>query len=383
MDENLLLQQILEAKAMGTGRDSLVPQPTVKYQKSKTIDLPQPIQQAFAPPQKTFPKSFDELNQALYLAQTEGLENQRAGIGQLESQINELRNLPQQNQLVHLLMAASDIVGDTNFLKNYQTPEQIEEQRRLRELGLSMQLQKAKGDVTSREADLLRTMYRDKMDQERLRLQEKALGLRGGGIDLTPGELARDKAFGSKFEDEVKSLTSFDENLASLGEAVQMLETRNDISGPGISALPDMIRKRMYPESFNVQQSIERVIQQSLRETLGAQFTQKEGEQLLSRTYDPALPQATNKERAERLMREAQAVANAKRQALIYFNENGSLKGYQGPRDLVVGGKNYSIEKAINPMAALGGGANTNAPAGSSIDAKRKRLEELRRKRGQ
>ena len=46
----------------------------------------------------------------------------------------------------------------------------------------------------------------------------------------------------------------------------------------------------MSPQSQDVRRSVEKVIQSSLKETLGAQFTEKDGENVIKRTWNPQAP---------------------------------------------------------------------------------------------
>jgi hypothetical protein len=103
---------------------------------------------------------------------------------------------------------------------------------------------------------------------------------------------------------------------------------RDDISGPLISLLPDSLRKRVSSESSEIQKRAESVIQASLRATLGAQFTQVEGDRFLARAYDPALSEAQNYRRLLEVASELEAVANAKEDALAYFRKNKTLQGF-------------------------------------------------------
>jgi len=103
---------------------------------------------------------------------------------------------------------------------------------------------------------------------------------------------------------------------------------RDDISGPWMSLLPESIRKRLAPESAEMQKRAESVIQSSLKATLGAQFTKAEGEMFLSRAYDPALNEEQNYRRLLEVANELKAIANAKEDALSYYRKNKTLQGF-------------------------------------------------------
>ena len=86
----------------------------------------------------------------------------------------------------------------------------------------------------------------------------------------------------------------------------------------------------MLPESIAMHEAVEEVLQRNLRLILGAQFTQKEGERLIERAYNPALSEAENKKRVDRLITQIKQAAKAKEDASRYFENNGTLVGFRG-----------------------------------------------------
>ena len=103
-----------------------------------------------------------------------------------------------------------------------------------------------------------------------------------------------------------------------------------NLTGPMISAQPDLTRKRVNPDSWDAQQTVERSVQRTLKQTLGGQFTEKEGMLFLQRGYDPALPEEKNAKRLERAIASLKTMALAKQDAVDYFEENGTLTGFKG-----------------------------------------------------
>ena len=81
---------------------------------------------------------------------------------------------------------------------------------------------------------------------------------------------------------------------------------------------------------MSIQQGVEEVVQRNLRLVLGAQFTEKEGERLISRAFDPSLSEKENKKRVDRLLNQIEKAANAKQKAAEYFEKHGTLKGFKG-----------------------------------------------------
>lgn len=185
MEEYNLLNQLLQVgQAMPPGYGVLAPQATPKLELQKKVKQPvepqlaEPIRAAFTPRPK-FPTSLDEFN-SLIKRQTEGLAGQREGLKQIESQIAELQKPQETSALAPILMAASDLVSGTQFMKGYQTPEQKEQARKAQALGLQMQMQKAKGDLTDKEIDLFKAQYQDALGRERLAQEENLLKLKLG-----------------------------------------------------------------------------------------------------------------------------------------------------------------------------------------------------------
>jgi len=63
---------------------------------------------------------------------------------------------------------------------------------------------------------------------------------------------------------------------------------------------------------------------------LGPQFTEKEGERLIARAYNPRLSEKENVKRVRRLIDQIKSAAKAKGDAADYFEKNGTLAGYKG-----------------------------------------------------
>ena len=136
MEEYNLLEQLAQiGQPMPQGYGVLAPQaPQIEISKKTKQQVPQqqlaqPILAAFQPRQK-FPTSAEEFNM-LMQRQTEGLAGQREGLKQIESQIQELNQPGDDSRLPGILMAASDVLSGSNFMKNYQSPEQKEKARKV------------------------------------------------------------------------------------------------------------------------------------------------------------------------------------------------------------------------------------------------------------
>jgi hypothetical protein len=150
----------------------------------------------------------------------------------------------------------------------------------------------------------------------------------------TKGQDQADKKFGEEYNDFIlKGGYGIVQNqLASLQDAINDLETDKSISGPIRGRFPDAIRSLTNPKAVNVKEQIAAVVQNSLRPILGAQFTEKEGENLIKRTYNDSLSPEINAKRARRLLSQIKTMADQKKEAADYFEEHGTLRGYKGGR---------------------------------------------------
>ena len=70
---------------------------------------------------------------------------------------------------------------------------------------------------------------------------------------------------------------------------------------------------------------------QSLREKLGAQFTDREGDRLVAAAFNNLLDESRNVARLKRLYTTIEQAAQQKQKAIDYFNENGTIKGFSVP----------------------------------------------------
>jgi len=151
------------------------------------------------------------------------------------------------------------------------------------------------------------------------------------GVKPTKAQEAVDTEYGKEYvafmqggaADADKALTELDGALSALG-------SEKGLTGPWISTLPMAVRARTNPRSVDVQETVESTVQRSLRAILGAQFTEKEGERIIARAYNPALDEAQNAERVSRLAKQLREGLRNKAAMAAYYEQNGSLRGFQG-----------------------------------------------------
>ena len=162
--------------------------------------------------------------------------------------------------------------------------------------------------------------------------EEKRKGKAPGGIDLTPGEKRTDEAFsktanawqfGEKQQAE-SNITNLDNKLARLSTG------QENVSGMDIGMTPESLRPFVHPDATGFLDEVNDIVFQSLRATLGAQFTAEEGKRLVAATFNQALPEEFNTPRLQRLSAKIKSIYQSKQDAIDYFNEKGTLQGYQG-----------------------------------------------------
>lgn len=253
---------------------------------------------------------------------------------------------------------------------------------------------KAAAEQAAQEQDLLQTLLKeertpsssvglstakllaqDALNKEKLELAKAGLELKKDTLaakvataptKLTKGQEAVDRTFAKTYEDFYASggIAGIQRSLGALEDAKAALAKGKGLTGPAVGVIPKGVRDVINPESSAIQEQVEQVVQSSLRQTLGAQFTEKEGQMVIKRAYNPALSEAENIKRIDAVKKEIEGIAAAKAAAAAYFEENGTLAGYKGPR----------VEDLKNKLL--------NEPKGAPVsDARQKLLEQLRGKK--
>jgi hypothetical protein len=152
-----------------------------------------------------------------------------------------------------------------------------------------------------------------------------------GGNKLTPGQESIDK----KFADDYVSWKSgggqdMTSQIAQLKPVIQALESGKSITGIQVAVQPDLLLAITNPKALQSREQVEEVVQRNLRAVLGAQFTEKEGERLISRAYNPKLAPEENAKRVRKLFLQMSTAAEQKQAMVDYFDQNGTLRGFSG-----------------------------------------------------
>ena len=131
------------------------------------------------------------------------------------------------------------------------------------------------------------------------------------------------------------------ENLSKLDESLETLENEN-VTGAIIGLTPNAVLSVLNPEALNLQDNIRSIVFQGLRATLGAQFTEREGNRLVEAAFNPLLSEEMNIVRLKRMRERIKTMIESKQSAVNYFqNNNGSMQGYTGRAT-------FNLDEAIN-----------------------------------
>lgn len=140
---------------------------------------------------------------------------------------------------------------------------------------------------------------------------------------------ARDKYYANelaKWEINGKSIAA--DQLSKIDDVINILESGSDsVSGRVVGNIPRVLRSEA---SKNAEDLIGSIVQSDLRQVLGGQFAQREGENLLKRAYASDLEEDVNLQRVKRLKSKLLQAIEAKNEMSDYFNEHETLQGYKG-----------------------------------------------------
>lgn len=148
----------------------------------------------------------------------------------------------------------------------------------------------------------------------------------------TPGSDAVDKKFADEYVawKTAGGFADVGKQLSQLRAVGRELKSQDNLTGPVVGNTPDFISNFVNPQAVATRESVEEVVQRSLRAVLGSQFTEKEGERLIARAYNPRQPESENRLRVARLRLQLTQAAKAKENASRYFEKNGTLRGWNG-----------------------------------------------------
>ena len=152
--------------------------------------------------------------------------------------------------------------------------------------------------------------------------------------NISPAAKEIDKQFGAVYHEFQGQQFDKEKMITDLTEAQNMLlnTPEGTITGKAAGAALDSgaYKLGVYKEAKQASDRVLGVVQRSLRETLGAQFTEVEGKMLMERAYNPYLSQAENAKRVGRLLESVKKAHEEKQAMMEYYRVNKTLHGYEG-----------------------------------------------------
>lgn len=214
---------------------------------------------------------------------------------------------------------------DALIAKGIQGPQQISALDRAK---LILQKKQLQDDATRRGQDV---EFRNK--QLNLEKQKLDAMKSKSPISLSEGEKQADRVFGKEYAnfEALGGKASLDGKLRKIDDVISRMEKSKNFSGPitGLSVKTG-VANITNPKAVAIKQDMENLVTETLRQILGAQFTQKEGENLLARTFNPDLPEEVNINRAKELARQLKDQAKTKGESVDYYRKNKTLSGWEG-----------------------------------------------------
>jgi len=146
------------------------------------------------------------------------------------------------------------------------------------------------------------------------------------GVNVGAGSKKFDEKVATELATDLKKLPGLLVDIEDLKLQRNRLDTI-DASGVKQGIISGLFGDTAYtlafPEGRDIRDRIETVVQKSLKEILGAQFAEKEGERILSRAFNPALDESINQERLDILIAKLDAGVKQKT-ALLQQIQNGT-----------------------------------------------------------
>ena len=238
----------------------------------------------------------------------------------------------------------STLITNANFLNELRTQLRVETDP-AKKANLQQQIDDVMGLGSVGKYDPKITY--DKKVAETLATQ----GLNFGERPMNKGEISTDEKFATiytKYIDDGRGAKNIT-NLERLEDAQLILETaaKNGVAISGVTAgmLSGFPKLSAYfnEQGLMVEERIASVIQQSLKEILGGSFSEREGEALIRRGYNPNLSPEENLERLLDLKAQSQQLIETEKESVDYYeNNNKSMRGYKG--------KTYTQESFIRDL---------------------------------
>jgi len=152
--------------------------------------------------------------------------------------------------------------------------------------------------------------------------------------NLTPGQKATDEAFGKDYAAWTagggeQGLRNKLKRIADLQAELRSAGSPGTLSGFFVGRAPTGVRQAVNERSMTLESDARSLVTATLRQILGAAFTEKEGERIFNQSFDPKLSEEANAHNLQRILGENLTNAAARVAATSYYEKNGTLQGFK------------------------------------------------------
>lgn len=169
-----------------------------------------------------------------------------------------------------------------------------------------------------------------KRDLAKLKLKEKQLDKN------TTGAKAVDRDYAKEYNEwTTTGRATYNKNMKRLQDSMNVLKESQAGWGMASGPITNMTPKFLKPDQLNaLEQNVRGAAMGALKATLGAQFTEKEGERIMQVAYDPSLSEEENIKKVQLAIEELNDIAAANESKAKYFEDNGNtIVGWKSPQE--------------------------------------------------
>lgn len=231
---------------------------------------------------------------------------------------------------------------DEKLVRHYQlkalsAKEQMEQQNKDRDYGQKDRQQKLDEEKNKRDADFKKQELGFKGRE--VAVKEREAGVKEGlakaktsatgslAANLTYGQKATDHNYAKDFNDWTSTgRSALEKNLQRLRDAKAALQSDSSLTGPARGSVPDVIRNFTNEKAIQTRDDVRAAAQGALKATLGAQFTEKEGERIMNQAYNERLSPEANIAKIDAAIRELETNRENNDRKARYFQKYGTLK---------------------------------------------------------
>lgn len=200
---------------------------------------------------------------------------------------------------------------------------------------------------------LLAMSYKEQKDQQfkeqDAARKDRELNLKGTELNLkrqdllekraqasgtTVGQKKVDSEFAKDYNDWTSAgRNTVDKNLDRLRAAKQALQQDPSLTGSLRGLAPDFVRNTTNEKAIVTRDDVRAAAQGALRATLGPQFTEREGNQIMDRAYNERLSPEANIAKIDAAIKELERNKENNDRKAAYFQQRGTLTGFELPQN--------------------------------------------------